>query len=268
MTQQPGPSAGSGPESIDSILALRKVTRAVADALRPQLLEYLATLSPLFRPKTILGDYIQGGVKEPARRADKAFKELQALYESVATGKPFNLPRELKPPIDVSSVSLELTPLEYQHAAQANGISRTITVRSPLTWVLTYSGFAPPRFRELIDTKTRSNDDVQRFILSYLALHVVIANQPGLTQMLEALHFTVKSSTWPGLGDLPVPRITAPIATVRASDEVILQSAELTGMDGFEEVVNVADIAKLRNTFKDGLLEIVRSQAPGLSLES
>ena len=266
MTQPPGPSAGSGPEDIQSILVLRKVTRAVAEALRPQLLEYLGTLTPLFRPKTVLGDYLQGGAKEPARRADKAFKELQALYETVASAKPFNLPRDLKPPIDVSGATLEVTPLEYQHAAQSNGVSRAITVRSPLTWTLTYSGFSPTRFRELLDTKGRSNDEVQRFVLSYLALHVVLLNQPGLAQMLEALHFHVSASTLPGLGELPVTRITVPVATMRASDEVIVQSAELTGMDGFEEVVQVRDIAQLQDTFKERLLDVVRTQAPGLGV--
>src|SRR5436190_7574094 len=161
---QPAPSADNGPQSIQSILDLRKVTRAVADTLRPQLLDYLATLTPLFRPKSVFGDYIQGGGKEPARRADKAFKDLLGLYETVAAAKPFNLPRELKPPIDVSSVSLELTPLEYPYEAQVNGgTARTITVRTPLTWVLTYSGFAPLRLRELLETKGRSNDEVQRF---------------------------------------------------------------------------------------------------------
>lgn len=264
---QPGPSAGSGPDDIQSILVLRKVTRAVADALRPQLLDYLATLSPLFRPKSVLGDYIQGGAKEPARRADKAFKELQNLYESVAAAKPFNLPRDLKPPIEVSSGSLELTPLEYQHAAQSNGVDRAITVRSPLTWILTYSGFSPTRFRELLDTKSRSNDEVQKFILSYLALHVVVTNQPGLAQMLDALRFQISASALPGFGDLPVTRVTVPVATVRAPDAVIIQSAELTGMDGFEEVVQVHDIARLQDTFRERLVDVVRAQAPELRLE-
>lgn len=264
MSQQLG-SSGNGPEAIQSILVLRRVTRAVADGLRAQLIEYLATLTPLFRPKTVLGDYMLSGPKEPARRADKAFKELQALYETIAPAKPFNLPRELKPPIDVPSVSLELTPLEYMHVVQTNGQSRSITVRSPLTWVLTYSGFAPPRFKELLDSKPRSNDEVQRFLLSYLALHVVTTNQPGVSQMLESLHFPISTGTSPALGDLPITRITVPIATVRASDDVVVQSAELTGVDAFEEVVTVDDIPKLRDPLKERLIDIVRAQAPDLA---
>ena len=263
MSQQLG-STGNGPEAFESVLVLRRVTRAVADGLRAQLIDYLATLTPLFRPKTVLGDYMMGGAKEPARRADKAFKELQALYEAIAPTKPFNLPRELKPPIDVPSVTLELTPLEYVHVVNTNGQSRNITVRSPLTWVLTYSGFAPPRFKELLDSKGRSNDEVQKFLLSYLALHVVTTNQPGVAQMLESLHFPISSGTSPALGELPVTRITVPIATMRASDDVVIQSAELTGVDAFEEVVRVDDIPKMRDTLKERLLDIVKTQAPEL----
>lgn len=264
MSQKRTPSHTEERDSIETILVLRKLTRAVADALRAQMLEYLGTLSPLLRPKSVLGDYVQGGVKEPARKADKAFKELQALYETVATVKPFNLPRELKPPIDVPNANLEVTPLDYAHVARANAESRTITVRSPLTWVLSYSGFSPSRFKELLETKGRSNDEVQRFVLSYLTMHVVASNQTGVTQMLDALHFPVSTATSPEFGGLPITRIGMAVSTSRASDDVILQSAELTGMDAFEEVVNVRDIPNLRDPLKDRLLEIIRTHAPDL----
>ena len=60
----------------------------------------------------VLGDYIEGGSKESTRRADKAFKELQALYEAVAATKPFNLPRELTLPMRLPDVGLEITPVD------------------------------------------------------------------------------------------------------------------------------------------------------------
>ena len=105
MSQERSPSQAEGRDSFQSVLVLRKLTRAVADTLRLQMMDYLAALTPLLRPKIVLGDYIQGGQKEPARKADKAFKELQALYEAVATTKPFSLPRDLKPPIDAAACS-------------------------------------------------------------------------------------------------------------------------------------------------------------------
>ena len=47
----------------------------------------------------------------------------------------------------------------------------------------------------------------------------------------------------PEFGPLPITRIGVAISTKRPSDDVILQSAELTGMDAFEEVVNVEDLS-------------------------
>ena len=145
-----------GRNSIQQLLALRKVTRAISDMLRGQMIEYLATLTPLLRPKAVLGDYVSGAHKEPARKADKAFKELQALYEMVAGSKPFNLPRELKPPIDLNVVSLEITPLDYMHEAAAGGERKSVIVRSPLTWVLSYTGYTPARLTELLAPRSRS----------------------------------------------------------------------------------------------------------------
>jgi hypothetical protein len=264
MSQERSPSQPEGRDSFQSVLVLRKLTRAVADTLRGQMMDYLAALTPLLRPKTVLGDYIQGGQKEPARKADKAYKELQSLYESIATSKPFNLPRDLKPPLDVAGMSLEVTPLEYTHVVQASGEKRTITVRSPLTWVLTYSGFSPARLKELLENRIRASDDLQRFVLSYLAMHVVTTNQPGVTQILDALHFPISSSHSPELSGLPITRIGVAVSTSRPSDDVLVQSAELSGMDVFEEVVNVQDIPNLRDPLKARLLDIVRSQAPEL----
>jgi len=54
------------------------------------------------------------------------------------------------------------------------------------------------------------------------------------------------------------------VSTRRPSDQVILQSAELTGMDAFEEVVNVPDLAQLRDPLKERLLDVARQHAPEL----
>jgi len=251
-----------GRDSIPSLLVLRKLTRAIADAVRSQMTEHLTTLAPLLRPKMVLGDYIQGGSKESTRRADAAFKDLQSLYETVAGTKPFNLPRELTAPLNFSGAALEITSVEYSHVVQSSSDTRTIMVRCPLTWVLSYSGFAPSRLPELLKAKLRPGDDLQQFVLSYLLLHVVIANSPGITKMCEALHFPITTTTSAEFGNLPFTRIGAAISSTRPSDAVILQSAELTGMDAFEEVVNVQDLSALRDPLKERLLEIARQQAP------
>jgi len=247
-------------DSMQSLLTRRKLTRAIAEIARAQMTEHLATLAPLLRPRNVLGDYVEDGVKESTRRSDKAFKELQALYDSVAATKPFNLPRELALPLRLTGSGLEITPVDTAYAIQSDGAQRTIMVRSPLTWTLTYSGYGPARLPELIKSKLRAGEELAHVVISYLLLHVVVTNSPGLMSVFEALHFPISTTTLPDYGPLPITRIGPAISTTRPSDAVILQSAELTGMDAFEEVVNVEDLPRLGDPFKDRLLEVARQQ--------
>ena len=253
----------TGRDSITSLLVRRKLTRAIADTVRGQITACLTTLTPLLRPETVFGDYIQGVQKEPAHKADQVFKELQALYDTVAPTKPLNLRRELTPPFTFTNAALEITPVDYTHVAQTGSGPKNITVRSPLTWALTYTGFAPPRLQELLDQKVRG-EELQRFIVSYLIIHLVMKHRPGVMQILEGLRFPVTTRTSPEFGGLPMTRIGVGISTERPPDSVVVESAELTGMDAFEEVVNVEEISRLQDPLKERLIEIARQQAPEL----
>ena len=244
----------NGRDSTESLLVLRKLTRAIADTARAQMTEYLATLAPLLRPKMVLGDYVEDGSKDSIRRSDKAFKDLQALYEKVATTKPFSLPRELTLPLRLAGTGLEITAVDTPHVIQSGADARTIMVRSPLAWTLTYAGNAPTRLPELLKAKLRSAEDLNQLVLSYLLMHVVVTNSPGLLQAFEALHFPISTTTMPEFGPLPITRIGVALSTARPSDDLILQTAELTGMDAFEEVVSVEDLSRLPDALKERLL--------------
>jgi len=251
-----------GRDSTQSLLVLRKLTRAIADLVRAQMTEHLATLAPLLRPKMVLGDHVEDGSKESIRRSDKAFKELQTLYEKVSTAKPFNLPRELTLPLRLVGSGLEITPVDTAHVIKSGSDTRTIMVRSPLTWTLTYSGYPPTRLPDLLKVKLQTGEDLNQLVVSYLLMHVVTTNSPGLMSVFDALHFPISTTTMPEFGPLPITRIGVDITTRRPSDDVILQSAELTGMDAFEEVVNVRDLSHLRDPLRDRLLELARQHAP------
>jgi hypothetical protein len=246
-------------DSIQSLLTLRKLTRAIADAVRTQIVEYLTTLTPLFQPHRVLGDHILGGVKESTRRADQALKEVQALYEAVSPARPFNLRRELTTPFNFQTAGLEITPVDYVHMIASGPESRRITVRCPLTWTLSYAGFAPGRLADLIGVR---GDELQRYILSHLLLHAVTTHQRGLVQIFEALRFPITITKTAEFGELPVTRIGVGISTNRPSDAIVLESAELTGMNAFEEVVNPDDIARLKDPLRERLLEISRQHVP------
>jgi len=251
----------TGRDSVKSLLVLRKLTRAISDVVRGQLVEHLTTLTPLLQPQGVFGEYIQAPQREPTLKAEQAFKELKTLYETITPVKPLNLRRELAPPFNFSNLSLEITPVDYVHHAQSADGTRKITVRSPLTWTLTYAGFAPNRLQEVLDQQVRG-DELHKFIVSYLLIHFVMKYRPGVTRMLEGLHFPITTTTIAEFGQLPVTRVSIDIATRRPSDEVVIESAELTGMDAFEEVVDIDDIERLRDPIKERLLEIGRKHTP------
>jgi hypothetical protein len=252
------------PYTTKRLLVLRKLTRAIADLLRGQMRDYLAALAPLLRPRAVFGDYVQGAAKEPVAGADKAFKELQTLYEAVATARPFNLPKELSHPLEMASSALETGAVEYAHVAKAGPDSKTILVTSPFQWVLSYAGFGPRRLKDLLGDKTRTGDGVQQFVLHTLVLHVVLGRQAGVAKVLEGLQFPVSSARRPEFGELPVACISSSIATVRPPDDVLIESTEISGTDAFEEVVNVEDIVQMRNPLRERLLELVKSHGEDL----
>jgi len=250
--------------STQSMLTLRRITRSMADILRQQLKEYLSTLSPLLRPKSVFGDYIQGGAKELVRGADAAFKELQVLYEVAASSKPFDFPRELKPPIEILSSTLEITPMEYRYDARTERGSKTVTVSSPFKWMLSYSGFTPGKLTELREDPGKYSAEIQAFILHSLVLNVVVSRQQGVSRMLDALHFPVSSEKTPASAGLPLTRISSCVSTIRPPDEVIIESTEVSGTDAFEEVVNLDDLGKIREPLKEQLVGLVKSEGGGL----
>jgi hypothetical protein len=243
--------------STERLLTLRKLTRSVSDLMRSQMKEYLSTLAPLFRPRHVLGNYAGGGAYESSRTGEKAFKDLQELYQTIAQSKIYRLSTELKTPLEVINPQLEMTPVEYNHlATNDRGDSKSVTITSPLKWVLTYAGFGPARLRELIGSPHRTSDQLQQFVLHYLMMHTIVSKQPGLSHIMENLHFPLSIERLAAYGDLPITYIGSSISTLRPPDALLIESTEISGMNAFEEVVQLEDLSKLRDPLKEQLLEI------------
>jgi len=237
------------------LLGLRKLTRAVGDALRNDLAEHLATLLPLLRPRFLLGSYVQGAPKD-LRGSDKAFKELQSAYDGVASTKPFSLPRDLKAPIAADSNALEILPFEYSYNAKSKRIAKTLRITSPLKWIVTYSGASPERLKEVL----ASGDpgfSVAESVLLALVLHVAF-QQRGVHELFTALRFPVSKHHEPALGNLPITVISSAAATVRPPDDTIIESTEISGTDSFEEVIDLEAIEKLEDPVRARLLALIR----------
>jgi hypothetical protein len=199
-------------------------------------------------------------LKEAVRGADSAFRELERLYDSVARKRPYDLGIGLKPPLPINTSALEVFPVDYPYVVTAGRGNKRVMVTAPLTWMVTYAGFSPARLRALIADPNRSREDLQRVLTHHLLLHVVLDRKPGLRELLDALHFPAKTETLPEFGELPLTLISSAVMTERPSDDVILESIEISGVAQFEEVVRVTGVAAMADARRERLLEVVRRE--------
>jgi hypothetical protein len=249
------------------LLVLRKLTRAIGDLLRTQLKDYLSTLTPLLRPTHVLGEYIQGSSKVTVKGADRAFKELQGLYDAIAARKPFEIHGGLQAPIEVLSSTPEIMPVEYPHLARSADETKTVTVTSPFKWMLTYAGFGVPKLKELVDNRRAASRELSELLMHFLVLKTVVSHQTGLMNILSDLHFPVSWEKVGGFGELPLTCISCSIGSFLPPDPVIIESTEISGVAVFEEVVELADIARTEEPFKRRLVELMQSYGEALPQE-
>lgn len=245
-------------------IALRKLTRALAEILRNDLRDTLMTVEPLLRPRSMFGEHIQGGGKDLIKGADRAFKDLAADFAEVAGSKPFHLPKELKSPVEVMSASLEMQPVEYSYTARGERESKTVKITSPLRWVVNYRDYGLDELKHVFLDRNRTEEQLKRFVLHSLLVEHVFTRQPGIKEMLASLRFPVVVERRPEFGGLPITCITTAVSTYRPDDEVIIETTEVSGSEEFEEFVRVSDITGMKDTFRDKLVELVRAQDPEL----
>jgi hypothetical protein len=249
---------------ISALLTLRKVTRSLSECLGERLGEHLDALRPLFSPRPVLGERVRGGAKIPGRSGEQAFDEMSALYRTINGVKPFNLRREFDTPIDILSATPEASTYSYSYVARSGEESKSITVTSPLRWVLTYKGFGPERLRELLANPSDVGSNVQQCVLHYLVMHAVLRNRPGIARLLGAMRFGLAFEQLEEFGQIPFPIISCPLSTVRPGDGTIIESTELSGTSAFEEVANVDEIADMSDPLREELLRLAKARGADL----
>jgi hypothetical protein len=219
-------------------------------------------LKTLSAPRTLLGHYVQGAGKDPVRGADKVFKDLQGTFDSVAVVKPFNLHRELKPPLPLETSALEFEPFEYPHPIKTRSGSKTVMVTSPIKWVVYYTGYPPSKLKEAVE-QGDTVVPILEHVLHHVMLHTALHMQKGVAAIFEALRFPVSTHHLPGLGTLPISVVTGPVPTIRPADARILESTELSGSDAFEEVVDPNALESLHDPLKEKLAKVWEARETG-----
>lgn len=246
------------PIDIGALLKLRKVTRTVADELRNNLQGYLATLSPLLMSRHVLGRHADGNAQHSVRGEDEAFSKVVTLYQQIARTPEYSLPTDVESPLGIRQTGVDICPADYLHEAVEGEQAKSLTIISPTRWVLFPSGCTPSELRERIAANSPSSADLKRMVLQYVTLNVLLEMRPDIVALLDGLRFPIVTGRLAGCGDLPVSFIESPIATMRAGDEVIIQSTELSGTETFEEVLDQNAVQSLVDPFRsrvDALLE-------------
>jgi hypothetical protein len=244
--------------TFEQLADLREKTELISQFLQHRLKAHLETLRPLLAPRRLLGKYT--GVREDVAGADRAFAQLQEQYQRVCA-KPFALPPELDDtPLSQIDNRLELYPWEYTHQAKNERDNRTVTIASPVHWVLTYSSeYSLAQLTQTIAGKEqRRSESVRQFVVNALVMAALLAKFPGIPQLLSDLRYEIQTETLPALGDLPLMTIRACLPSFRPSDSLILAATRLSGVPAFIEIIDLDALPTLADPLKLRLEEMLR----------
>jgi hypothetical protein len=237
---------------------LHRLTAEVQKICRGQLRSYLDALAPLFRPRRVLGEHVEGAGRESVVGADQTFAELREVYFK-ACGRPFDLRKDLPTPLESVGTQIGLYEWEYVYDVRTERDSRTITVVSPLTWVLAYpSTYSLSMLRQVMAGKQeRDAEGVRSYVLRSCMMNLLFAKLPELKALFEGLRYRVEIRKSPQLGEMPLVTISAPIRTVRPADDLLLAATGLSGRTGFEEVIDDYQAAHIIDPLQAQVLKVL-----------
>jgi hypothetical protein len=234
-------SSSAGHEfSIEQLGRLHAITQRVEKTCRSQLWSYLEAMAPLFRPRRVLGNNMEGAGTETVAQADQNLNDLREMYFK-ACGRPFDLRKELKTPLESVPAQLQLHQWEYLHEIEAPEGKRIVKVARPLTWVLSYnSTYNYAIVRQLLtDKQDRDAESMRSFVLRACLMSLMFSKLRELTTLLEGLRYQVEVKRSVLFGELPLVTLSMPFPTVRPSDELLLRAEQFTGRSDFVEVLDV-----------------------------
>lgn len=241
----------------DELARLHTVTSEIVNICRGQLRGYLDGLALLFRPRRILGNHVDGAGKETVTGADQNLAELRETYFK-ACGRPFDLRRELNAPIEAPPTQIQLYEWEYLHEIRTERDRKTVTIVRPLTWVLAYpSTYSLSMVRQVVAGKQeRDAESIHSFVLRACLMSLLFTKLPELLKLFDGLRFIVEVQKSPQLGDAPFVTVSAPVQTIRPSDDLILTATGLSGRTSFVEVVDEQQARHLSDPLRDRILRV------------
>lgn len=235
---------------------LRDASQQIMQFLNTRVSNYLATITPLFAPRKILGEFMESAYRERVPGADKNFAEIEKHYKGIAR-ETFGMPSKLGTPLANIKNQLEVYHWEYLHQLDGDS-SQTVRISSPVKWVMAYaSGYTlSDLLEQRVQGEKPESGDVKQLMLNSLTMWRLIEQSPGIVQMLKDLRFSVSIESTPASGELPYVVLTSDVPAFRPQDDLIRTVTQLSGKQVFEELIDVDAIADMPDPFTEKLQEL------------
>lgn len=229
---------------------LRDGAQRLSQKLQKKLQGHLQTLTPLFSPRKILGEFMESSFKDKVLGAEENFKKIESQFKEISRSA-FNMAMKLSTPVSAIKNQLEIYPWQYLYVLGGEK-SQTITMSSPTRWVLAYSSALDLErlLKAKVEGESLRAEEVKELVINSLTLVRLIEQSPGIRNLLEDLRFTVTIETSPVSGDLPYVVLNTPLEAFRPQDEVIKTVTQLSGLPMFEELIDIEKISELDDPFK------------------
>lgn len=228
---------------------LRDVSQKISQILNSRLAGYLATLTPLFAPRKVLGEYMESAFNQSVAGADRNFSEIEEQYKSIAA-ETFSISSKLGTPLPNIKNELEINPWEYLHQL-GNDANQVVRISSPVRWVLSYAGGYT--LSDLLIQRTRNETpdvaDVKQLVLNSLTIWKLIDLAPDIAQLLSDLRFKVSIETTSVSGSLPYVVLTSDVPAFIPQNDLIRTVTKLSGKQVFEELIDVGAIGGMADPF-------------------
>ena len=240
---------------------LRRKTEAISKFLQDQLSAHLETLRPILSPERLFGKYVgAAGAKVEVPLADRALAQLQQAYRPFSA-PPFNLPSDFDQYwLTLVGSRVALHPWEYSHQAQAERESRSITMSSPVRWVLTFaSTYSLSHVRQAVAGKgERRPEHIRQFVVNALVTQLMITHTPGLASLFADLRYQLSTDSIPDLPKLPLTTIAFGLPSFRPSDDLILAATNFSGVPAFIELIDIDRLSTLRDPLQARIEDLLR----------
>src|SRR5712691_1951244 len=245
-----GPDKPTKPLTFQQLTELRRKTEVISKFLQDQLSTHLETLRPILVPERLFSKYL--GSKGDSTLAERAFAQLQQNYRPFST-RPFDLPSEFDQHwLTLVGNRVTLYPWEYTYEAKTERETKTISMASPVRWVVSYtSGYTLAQVRQGLAGKgERRAEHIRQFVVNALITQLIVTHIPGLAPLLSDLRYQLQTDYIPDLPKLPLTTITCVVPSFRPSHDLILSATSFSGIPAFIELIDIDGLSRLPDPLK------------------